>query len=78
MTDDVIGLLAREGFERADLQFILGPDGRLLTEDPGLRFGHAQSRQRHAYGLGPFCRFKVISAPRSPGLYAFVNDASLR
>ncbi|MBE7519574.1 MAG: hypothetical protein HS107_10070 [Thermoflexaceae bacterium] len=77
MNGDPRGLLVECGFEPAALELLSTPDGRPVVEDPGTGFANAESTQRPPYGFGPFCRFKVPSAPASAGVYAFVVDEVL-
>ena len=64
--------------ERRAIEPERNPGGSLLTHDPGPRYARARDAQRHAYGAGPFCRFRVPRDWREPGVYALVVDGEVR
>jgi hypothetical protein len=77
MMETPLDVLTGDGFEPVALEFDLGPDGRPICYDPGMRSPLAASGQRHPDGLGPFCRFRAPSAPASAGVYVFLVDGAV-
>lgn len=50
-------------------------DGRIRTLMPQARYRNASIAQLHAYGAGPFCRFRIARKRRDAGLYVLTfND----
>lgn len=41
---------------------------------PQARYRDAASAKLHAYGAGPFCRFRIARERREPGLYVLTRD----
>ena len=45
---------------------------------PQMRFRDAATARLHAYGAGPFCRFRIAARRREPGLYVLTfNDTAV-
>jgi hypothetical protein len=52
-----------------------GKDGEVLTFMPQTRYTDASTVALHAYGGGPFCRFRIGRKRHDPGLYVLtLND----
>ena len=50
------------------------PNGTPVEFTPHQRYARADSKHLHAYGQGPFCRFKLTGLPAEPGIYALTVD----
>lgn len=51
------------------------PAGQLLELLPQSRYRDAATTPLHAYGAGPFCRFRIGRNRKEPGLYVLtIND----
>lgn len=51
-----------------------GKNSEILTFMPQSRYRNASQAQLHAYGIGPFCRFRIGQKRRDPGLYVLTLD----
>ncbi len=51
-----------------------GTDGAMLELMPQSRYKDAETVPLHAYGTGPFCRFRIGRQCREPGLYVLTLD----
>lgn len=51
-----------------------GPDGAILALMPQSRLKNASASELHAYGAGPFCRFKVGRKKTEAGLYVLTMN----
>ncbi|HTQ12495.1 MAG TPA: GIY-YIG nuclease family protein [Rhizomicrobium sp.] len=61
-----------------DLSPERGEDGRILALLPQERYSKRDSVHLNRYGTGPFCKFKIPSNYRIPGVYALTVDNALR
>jgi hypothetical protein len=50
------------------------PDGATLELMPQVRYKDAVTTPLHAYGSGPFCRFRIGRSCREPGLYVLTLE----
>lgn len=50
------------------------PSGRLIELFPQERYKDAATTQLHAYGAGPFCRFRIGRGRKEAGLYVLTVD----
>lgn len=52
-----------------------GQSGAYLEHMPQDRFDRAATTPLHAYGAGPFCRFKIARSCRDAGIYILTSDS---
>jgi hypothetical protein len=51
-----------------------GRTGAYIELLPQARFRDVATAKLHAYGAGPFCRFRIARKRREPGLYVLMLD----
>ena len=57
------------GFKLLSISIDRDERGKLIEYSPHTRFAGAATHRLHKYGLGPFCRIRVV-APSREGVYA--------
>lgn len=62
-----------------DLAPELDGHGAILLEDPAARYAKAAEARLHAYGKGPFCRFRIpLGWAGAQGVYAILDGDAVR
>lgn len=70
--------------DRLSLEFVchLTPDkeaaGQVLSVLPQERYKNARNLPLNAYGVGPFCKFRVPKQFKTSGVYALVVEGSIK
>jgi len=67
--------IRRSTFEHlGTIELERGDDGQIRTFMPQGRYPDASIVALHAYGAGPFCRFRIARKRRETGLYVLTRD----